>query len=76
MECAKRQTPLIKSQCFVISVTMSALIDALAIVKAVFVKYAAVQGDKDSLTKTEVSKLLREQIGVKVRRRKSSTLAK
>lgn len=55
---------------------MSALIDALAIVKAVFVKYAAVQGDKDSLTKTEVSKLLREQIGVKVRRRKSSTLAK
>lgn len=56
-------------QYFVISVNMGELIAAMGIIRKVFDKYAGEEGDKETLTKKELSKLLREQIGEEVSRR-------
>uniref|UniRef100_A0AAQ4QQQ0 EF-hand domain-containing protein n=1 Tax=Gasterosteus aculeatus aculeatus TaxID=481459 RepID=A0AAQ4QQQ0_GASAC len=42
---------------------MGELIAAMGIIRKVFDKYAGEEGDKETLTKKELSKLLREQIG-------------
>ncbi|KAL6109472.1 s100a6 [Pungitius sinensis] len=42
---------------------MGELIAAMGIIRHVFEKYAGEEGDKETLTKKELSKLLREQIG-------------
>uniref|UniRef100_A0AAQ4S1K3 EF-hand domain-containing protein n=1 Tax=Gasterosteus aculeatus aculeatus TaxID=481459 RepID=A0AAQ4S1K3_GASAC len=42
---------------------MGELIAAMGIIRKVFDKYAGEEGDKESLTKKELSKLLREQLG-------------
>uniref|UniRef100_A0AAQ4P971 EF-hand domain-containing protein n=1 Tax=Gasterosteus aculeatus aculeatus TaxID=481459 RepID=A0AAQ4P971_GASAC len=42
---------------------MGELIAAMGIIRNVFDKYAGEEGDKETLTKKELSKLLREQIG-------------
>lgn len=48
---------------------MGELIAAMGIIRKVFDKYAGEEGDKESLTKKELSKLLREQLGGNVSRR-------